>query len=329
MKIVIFHPTHLPPKDYGGIERVVLWLAQGLIELGHEVSIAAFKSSELPPGVKLIEIDPNDSGDLEFIRKIPSGTDVVHFMAPPQSETWDRLPCAGLVTIHGNGKAGEIFHRNSIFLSRDHAQRHGGKIFVYNGIDPNEVQFRNEKSDHYLFLSKTSWSVKNLSGAMRMCRRARVPLRIAGGHRPFYLKLIAKFNSQMNWLGPVSGIEKAKNLAEARALVFPVKWPEPFGLVIVEALMAGTPVIASSLGSIPELVSPQVGAVIDLMDEKKWLEVLSMEHLPWNSEDCRKRAIELFHYSVMSKNYVAQYQKVISGQTLHTENPVGKGWSKI
>ena len=78
------------------------------------------------------------------------------------------------LTVHGNGKPGERFPLNTAFLSADHASRHGAGVFVYNGIDPDECRFSDgqDKTDWYLFLSKTSWSVKNVSGAMRLVSKA-------------------------------------------------------------------------------------------------------------------------------------------------------------
>src|SRR4051812_45423503 len=112
MKVVLFHPTLLPPKDYGGVERVVLWLAKGLQEMGHEVWVGAYPGSRLPDGVRLLEISPEKSSPAEMIKKIPAGTDMIHFMAPPGQATLDRLEVPSVLTVHGNGQPGEIFPKN-------------------------------------------------------------------------------------------------------------------------------------------------------------------------------------------------------------------------
>ena len=314
MKVVLFHPTLLPPKDYGGVERVVLWLAQGLKEHGHQVWVGALAGSKLPSGVQLIEVNSQDRSATSFLKQLPSGVDVVHFMAPPENEVWGQLPCAGLLTVHGNGKPGEVFPKNTVFLSRDHAERHGATEFVYNGIDPSEILFRpNEKEDRFLFLSKTSWRVKNLQGAVSFCKRAGVGLRVAGGNRPVISRIRVGLMKNSSWEGPVSGIRKAELLTRAKAFLFPVTWPEPFGLVVIEALMSGTPVIATPQGSLKELVPADVGQLISLDRPQEWIECLRNFGSGFDPERCRKWAIEKFHYRVMTENYLKVYSRVGAG----------------
>lgn len=318
MKIVLFHPVLLPPKDYGGVERVVLWLARGLVEAGHDVWVGAHPGSRLPEGVRLLEVAPDDASALSVVKRLPPGTDVVHFMAPPELETWEQLPCAGILTVHGNGKPGETFPPNTVFLSRDHARRHGGTAFVHNGIDPVEYRFEPElKEDRPLFLSKTSWKVKNLRGAMAIGRHAGHGLRIAGGNRPLWARLSVLFSPGFSWEGPVSGGRKAGLLARASALVFPVIWPEPFGLVVAEALMSGTPVLASPLGSLPELVPADVGALISPEKTELWIEAVRDARSKWNPERCRQWAMEKFHYNVMTRNYLEYYGRILGGESIH------------
>jgi len=322
MKIVIFHPVLLPPPAYGGVERVVLWLAQGLVLLGHQVYVAALGGSRLPAGVHLIEMQAGQISAMDLLGKLPSSVDVVHFMAPPEKGVIEKLPCASLLTVHGNGKVGERFPRNTVFLSADHARRHRSSRFVYNGIDPSEFKFAPSlKGESFLFLSKTNWRVKNLRGAMKMCRQARVPLQIAGGNRPYGYRLQAWLNSRMTWEGAVSGEKKADLLMRARALIFPVTWHEPFGLVVVEALMSGTPVLASALGSLPELIPPsdRVGALMTSEDE--WIEKLSLPRYKWEPEACRAWAMEKFHFQKMAESYDAVYREVVLGKPLNTIEP--------
>jgi glycosyltransferase involved in cell wall biosynthesis len=331
MKILLFHPRLLPPKDYGGVERVVLWLARGLVERGHEVHVAAWRGSRLPPGARLVELGPEDLTEDEILARFPEGLDIVHFMAPTAGRLWARAPGAKLLTVHGNAKPGERYPRDTVFLSEDHARRHHATCFVHNGIDPAEVRFDPDgKRAELLFLSKTSWGVKNLAGAMRICRIAGVPLRIAGGHRPWGLRARAWLTPGQAWVGPVAGERKAELLSQARALVFPVRWPEPFGLVVVEALMSGTPVIASRLGSLPELVGPEVGMLLDppLAEDgspeskaawqNAWVSALSesaeLARARWSPEACREWAMSRFHYSRMAEGYESVYLKVSKQQ---------------
>lgn len=315
MRVVIFHPVLLPPKDYGGVERVVLWLTEALLELGHEVSVGALTGSQLPPGANLIAVHPEKKSALTFLDHLPQGTDVVHFMAPPEVGAWEKLPCAGLLTIHGNGKIGEVFPKNSVFLTQDHAQRHGRKVFVWNGINPREYIYREEKAERapFLFLSKTSWKVKNLVGAISICARLKVNLKIAGGNRPYLLRLKA-WVLGLDWQGPVSGKKKSELLAEACALLFPIRWPEPFGLVMIEAMISGTPVVASRLGSVPEILG-DCGVLVEPDDQAGWDRAMR-DVKQISRARCRERALGNFTHLHMAGNYLKLYQQVIEGKEL-------------
>ena len=329
MKILLFHPVLLPPKNYGGTERIVLWLARGLVEAGHQVWVAASPGSTLPKGVSLIEVPPKRSSPELFAKDLLAlgralNFDVIHFHTPVSETTLKLFPSPSLLTIHGNGKAGELFPKNTVFLSQDHARRHQATEYVYNGIDPSEYVFAPaQKTDRFLFLSKTSWKVKNVRGAIRLCRKSKVHLTVAGGHGPIIENALARFSKYIHWQGPVSGTIKAQLLAQAKALVFPVLWPEPFGLVVVEALISGTPVVAARLGSLPELVTPDVGAL--LTEEAQWLEFLNSK-VSFEPEVCRNRALSHFHFHQMTEKYLIFYKKVCSGLMLHTSNPIGLGW---
>jgi glycosyltransferase involved in cell wall biosynthesis len=274
MHILLFHPAMLPPKDYGGTERVVLWLAKGLLERGHQVSIAALRGSQLPHGCHLLEVEKIKYTLSHYSQLIPKDIDIVHFMAPIEQEIWNKFPIPAILTVHGNGKPGETYPKNTVFLSQDHARRHGAKVYVYNGIDPDEYLFlpREKKEDWYFFLSKTNWSVKNLSGAISYCQMAKVPLKIAGGRRPILKRLRCIFSSQLDWIGPITGQKKADLLSRSRALLFPVLWDEPFGLVVVEALVSGTPVFANPRGSLTEILPPSVGLLLDT--DRDWVKSL-------------------------------------------------------
>ena len=324
MKICLFHPKHLPPKNYGGVERVVYWLAEGLVELGHEVWVAALDTSQLPPGAKLIPMRPDAVSALDLLRLLPPGIDVVHFHAPPEEGAWLALPCAGIVTVHGNGKPEERFHPNTVFLSHDHAQRHGSSFYVHNGVNPDEFYLAapDERRKSFLFLSKTSWKVKNLRGAISICKKAKVSLNIAGGHRPWGLRAQVALTPGMKWIGPVGGKSKAKIFSESRAFLFPILWNEPFGLVVVESLLSGVPVIASRIGSLPELIGPEVGALLPAplgtCEEQIWVDALRSVQdgrlgKDWNPEACRSWAVNRFSHRVMAQSYLDVYKKVISG----------------
>lgn len=319
MKILLFHPVHLPPADYGGVERVVLWLAQGLRDLGHSVWIAALEGSKLPPGIELIPISPMEKSAEHLLGRLPEGVDIVHFQAPPEAAFLERSDVASVTTIHGNGKLGEVFPQNTVFLSRDHASRHQRKTYVYNGVDPSEFRLSpKKKRSAPLFLSKTSWKVKNLRGAVRIAEHAGVGLTIAGGYRPLDLWARSLFSAH-EWVGPVSGEFKARLLSEASALLFPVTWSEPFGLVMIEALLSGTPVVGSRMGSVPEILSDFGGIALEPISRESsldsWAQALrDVEKL--DPALLRETAIQRFSHLRMAEAYLQVYKRVQNGESL-------------
>jgi glycosyltransferase involved in cell wall biosynthesis len=331
VRVVLFHPVRLPPRNYGGIERVVLWLAEALRDLGHEVHLAALEGSRLPEGVRLIPIPVSDRSARSLYGRVPSGVDILHLHSPVDpalaEELQEKLGVPNLTTIHGNGKPGERFSKNTVFLSRDHADRHGSSRFVHNGVNPVEFKIaRKKRKGAPIFLSKTGWKVKNLAGAIRIADQAKMRLTITGGYRPFHLLLKTAF-SPHEWVGPVSGGLKATLLAQASSLLFPVKWPEPFGLVMVESMLSGTPVVAHGIGSVPEVVGDWGGYVLPRLPDldqltesastpeqvmQEWVEALrSVEGM--SPEGLRSAAIERFSHHKMAEAYLALYREISKG----------------
>ncbi|MBU6375689.1 MAG: glycosyltransferase, partial [Bdellovibrionales bacterium] len=233
MRVAICHSSPVPPRDYGGTERMVDWLCKGLVELGHEVVLLAPAGTRPAVGVRWIEVSTQQRFIDQVRLKLPDGMDLLHSHVPFSGEDESRLSIPVVTTIHGNGRPGESFSSGAIFVSSAHAQRHGRSTFVYNCIDPSEFHLKERASGRkgLVFLSKTSWSVKNLRGAARVARQSQVSFQIAGGNRPLGLRLECAFRRSWKWWGPVSGRIKADLLASGRALIFPVLWDEPFGIV--------------------------------------------------------------------------------------------------
>ena len=177
----------------------------------------------------------------------------------------------------------------------------------------------------FSFPFKNKLESKKFGRGCRYCRAAHVPLKIAGGSRPFLKRLSCFLTPSLQWVGPVSGVQKAQLLSFAKALVFPVIWPEPFGLVVAEAFMSGTPVVASPLGSMIEMVPPSVGILPRSPEE--WVDAfLKKNHSVLSPEKCRQWAMEKFHYLKMAAAYEIIYQRVTRGQFLHEQHPVSEGW---
>lgn len=251
--------------------------------------------------------------------------DIIHGFTQFGSDLEEAAQGKVLFTIQGNGQTGERFHPNSVFVSRNHAERHGASAFVYNGLDPDELLF-NEKPrpNRFLFLSKTSWSVKNLKGAVRYSRRHKQNLWIAGGDQPFGIKAFARakrfFGSDWNWVGSVDQQEKARFLLEGKAMLFPILWNEPFGIVMTESLVSGTPVFAHPHGSVAEVLefAPQCL----MRSEDDWKSAMRGERELPSAKMCRDWVNSKFEQIAMAKKYLELYEHVASGKKIHERSPI-------
>ncbi len=303
LRIGLYFDGPLPVRKYGGTERVIVWLARGLRELGHDPVILAREGTRLdalpvhelsPDTIRGMTHDP----DFRFDPSIPDGIEVIHF----HSATAGRLDLPHLTTIHGNARPGR-FGADHVFVSRDHMVRMWGRHFVHNGIDPADYEFRRDKGTDLLFLGLASRRVKGVDRAIRIARKANRRLRIAGGWRP-------SLDSRIRWAGMVDNERKRELLSDACALLNPIRWQEPFGLVVVEALVSGTPVIASPLGAMNELLTPQVGALCE--DDASFL--AAIERIgEWSPDACRQRVLDHFTHTIMAENYLRLYRRAIDG----------------
>ncbi len=231
MHVVVASHHRLPVEGYGGTQRVVVALVRALAALGHRVTLLAQPGTRVREAAKVVEVPPRVLKDpgADLRPFTPEGTEVVHahfpLKRPPAS-----LPF--VQTLHANWKPGVPLLPNTIFLSRDHARRHGSEAFVYNGLDPAEFIFRRRKEQWDLFLGRLH-SAKGYHWAIEAARRTGRRLIVAGGWRP-------TFTGTVKYVGEVDGNRKAVLLARARCLWTPALWDEPFGLPTIEALFSGT-----------------------------------------------------------------------------------------
>ena len=315
LHITLVHDALIPPKNYGGTERVVAWLAKGLVELGHKVTLIARPGSKIE-GAEVIACEAKS----EWAHLIPANTDLLHLwtnISEQALKTITNKPV--LVTIEGNGKPGELFHANTVFVSRRHAAIHGSTQFVYNGLDPAEYEFSSEKQNYAIFLAKASWRVKNLAGAIEIARGAGIELRVMGSKNwPLGLQRYLPAWGGVKYLGSIGGTEKTKQLKNAKALIFPILWEEPFGIAITEALVSGCFVVGTPYGSLPELVPDSVGKLSD----RTYDLTNALKEGRYKPERCRDHVLKSngLTYDGMAKNYVEKYQSVLNQGRLSAEN---------
>lgn len=308
MKIVLVCNGDIPPKKYGGTQRVVAWLAKGLLELGHKVHIINDGKCYLDhDNLTVIHVKEK----INKLRKkglekkvfdyLPKNFDIAHFHFNLEEEP--SFPYA--ITFHWLGKAHDKFDGvilpNTIFASKKHAQNNGREAFVYHGLDPKEFVYQKEKKDKFLFLSKVNYPPKNVKTAIKLAKDMKFDLDVAGGWR-------LSLSRYIHYKGMVGGRKKQKLLCDSKALIFPTLCEEPFGLVTIEAMASGTPVISSQNGAIPEIVTEDVGFKCNSYQEYKEA-IKKVDKI--SSEACRQRVLNKFTHIHMAKGYLEYYQDII------------------
>jgi glycosyltransferase involved in cell wall biosynthesis len=296
MRIALLYHGLLPVARYGGTGRVVHWLARGLAELGHEVTLLAAPGSRVPEA-RLVPVDPHRAEHIDFDPRplLPGDIEVLHAHRPiavPGVPT--------LWTLHGTATRTD-YPPNMVCLSADHATRSGGAAFVYNGLDPSDYRFRRDKQRFDLFLGRLH-SAKGWRWAVNGARRAGKQLIVAGGWRPILRRGVRV-------VGPVGGARKAELLASAACLWMPAQWDEPFGLTLIEAMVSGTPVLGTRRGALPEIVSETTGALGDTLTELIALRP-AIDRI--DPDACRARVVEQFSHRTMAEGYLELYRQVIT-----------------
>lgn len=312
MHIAIVNNSVIPAVKYGGVERVIWWLGKELVRRNHKVTYIVNPGSHC------------DFADVQFLDKrplhqqIPEGVDIVHYHGIGDFET--KIPF--ISTAHGNFyEPGTRIHINTVGLSADHARRMNATAFVHNGLDFDEYgkpDFNNTRK-FFHFLGDAAWKVKNLKGAIRIAKGAHEQLAVLGGNR-INLSQGVKINFARNarFYGQVGGDVKNHLLNQSKGLIFPVLWPEPFGLAVIESLYFGCPVFATPFGSLPELVPPEVGV---LSDSYSVLTEAVKNAGAFSPRRCHEFVVENFSASKMTDKYVSFYEKALNGETLNQAAP--------
>lgn len=328
MKILIASNTSIPVTAYGGQERVVWWLGKALSELGHQIFYLVKKGSKCPFGTVLTLQEKKP-----LAAQIPEDIDIVHFhYLLPEPETIEK-PL--LITCHINVETTQVFHPNTVFLSRNHAQRHGGNVFVYNGLDLEDYgsPTTNNRRMYFHFLGKAEWRVKNVRGAIDIAGMAEERLHIIGGRRLSFRMGLNMLSPHARFHGMVGGYGKNALIQSSKGLLFPTLWHEPFGLSIPESLYFGCPVFGTPYGALPELLGAKSvgnhtgnGMVEAVHSEFGFLSVKKQELADalrevdqYDRQKCQEYAKDQFSAQIMAKNYLELYEKIANGHTLHTE----------
>lgn len=350
MKIAQISPLieACPPRLYGGTERIVSYLTEELVRQGHDVTL--FASGDSLTSAKLVRctetslrLKPHITDPLPYHLMMLSEvcrqaddfdilhfhTDILHF--PLVQSFLDRT----ITTLHGRLDLRDLkpFYRmfsSTPLVSISNHQRHplppvNWAGTIHHGLPHDLLPFTARPDGGYLaFLGRIS-PEKRPDRAIEIAARTKIPLRIAAKiddvDRDYWNDRIAPLvaaHPDVAFIGEINEQQKAAFLGNARALIFPIDWPEPFGLVMIEAMACGTPVIAFNNGSVPEVIDDGVsGFIVNSMDEAA-AAALKITDL----DRARVRAVfdRRFTAERMARDYVSLYRRALGGR--HTEKLV-------
>jgi glycosyltransferase involved in cell wall biosynthesis len=342
LRIAIIAPpwVPVPPPAYGGTEAVVDGLARGLQAVGHEILLFATGDSTCPvPGDWVV---PNAVGTAGLgvatearqalnahDAALEWGADVIHdhTLVGPLVENRHDVPVA--TTNHGpfDGELGDLYRAISddvavIAISHDQASRADGirvAAIIHHGVDVDDFPEGRGDGGYALFLGRMNPD-KGVHVAARVARMAGVPLKIAAklaepAEEEYFTREVEPLLGEgVEFMGEVGGEEKVALLGSAMCLLNPIAWAEPFGMVMVEALVCGTPVVATPCGSVPEIVDDgSTGFVRSTPEELA-------EALPRAAEldrdRCRAAARERFSTARMVDDHIALYRSLLASEPL-------------
>lgn len=341
MKIALVAPLaeSVPPKLYGGTERVVSYLTEELVRLGHEVTLFASGDSVTaarlvagcPQALRLAaaadQISPL-TAMVERVRARAHEFDVVHFHIEPPLHLplFRELAPKTVTTLHGRLDAPEAQallreHPHMPLVSISKAQRAQAPALnwlatVHHGLSPEVCPFNPApRGRFYAFLGRVS-PEKGLERAIALARGAGVELRIvakvdAADERYFRERISPLLGGPIQFVGELSEREKPEFLGNATGLLFTIDWPEPFGLAMIEALSCGTPVLGWRNGAVPEVIDEGVtGFVVDSMETA----AAQLQRLPTLDRSRVRRRFETrFLAARMAQEYLAVYRALGRG----------------
>lgn len=337
LKIVITADPELPvpPKLYGGIERVIAMLIQGLVARGHEVTLFAHPESDVPcrvipyPGGSSLSRANTLRNTLTVARGVVGGDyDVIHSfgriayllpllpLAIPKLMTYQREVTPRSVKWGHRLSRGTLhFSAVSEWMMQDTRQL-GDWHLVYNGVPMHVYDFASSVSDDapLLFLGRIE-SIKGTHLAIEIARRSGRRLLIAGNipceHQVYFDEQVEPHldGERIAYIGPVDDTQKNALMGQAAALIMPILWEEPFGIVMAEALACGTPVLGLRRGAVPEVVED--GVVGFVRDDVEGLVEAVGRIGELDRRASRDRAERMFSDRAILDSYLSVYRQLI------------------
>ena len=335
MKIAQIPPLYeaVPPRLYGGTERVVAQLCEALVDLGHEVTLfctaeANTRAQKVVVRDQAIRLDPALKSDvaahlamLHEVRARRSEFDIIHFHTDMlHFPLFEDDATRTITTLHGRLDLKDlpnVYRRWPKFplVSISDAQRRhlpfaNWAATVYHGMAAGLSWFHPRPAGYLAFLGRVS-PEKGLDRAIEIAKQLGMPLRIAAkvdaADEPFFRERIVPLldHPLIEFLGEINDAAKPAFLGNAQALLFPIDWPEPFGLVMIEAMACGTPVVAYACGSAPEVVDHGVSGYLVADEAEAVAAVRAIDRL--DRRQVRRRFDRRFSATAMARGYLDVY----------------------
>jgi glycosyltransferase involved in cell wall biosynthesis len=358
LKIAQVAPLYesVPPKMYGGTERVVSYLTETLVAEGHDVTLFASGDSEtsarLVPGCpQSLRLNSHQCVDhlahhfvmLEEVLQRADQFDIIHFHVDYLHFPLSKL--SGLVhvtTLHGRLDSPDLvplFRKykgmplTSISLNQRKPLPWVNWVGnVYHGLPQDLLQPGNGKGNYLAFLGRIS-PEKRVDRAIEIAKHLKMPLKIAAkvdpADRLYYEREIKALldSPSVEFVGEINEQQKAAFLGNAFAYLFPIDWPEPFGLTMIEAMACGTPTIAFNRGSVPEVITNGVsGFVVDTVEEA----VNAVRQLAmFDRAACRAEFMKRFSAPKMAQDYTRLYEAMLTAKSAAPETAAAVPDSEI
>jgi glycosyltransferase involved in cell wall biosynthesis len=346
MRIAQVAPLYesVPPKYYGGTERVVSYLTEELIRQGHEVTLFASGDSETKARLvaacrRSLRLDEQCIDQmahqilmLERVFQRAAEFDIIHFHVDylhfPLSR---RQPITHVTTLHGRLDIPDLIPLYQEFqdmpvISISNEQRKplpwaNWQATVYHGLPADLYRFRAEPGSYLAFMGRMS-PEKRVDRAIEIAKRIQIPLKIAAKVDPvdkdYFESVIAPLLDDLliEFVGEIGDAQKNEFLGNAYALLLPIDWPEPFGLVMIEAMACGTPVIAYRGGAVPEIMEEgHTGFIVEELEDA----VEAVQRVPELSRKrCREVFEQRFTVTRMARDYLQAYKRLIEGKQNET-----------